>query len=92
MCTSPVVQAAWARGQPLSVHGVVYALEDGLLKVRSGGMGSGWEGARERSQSEGWRFSVPVSCAGVPADAQHACNMTVRGSIGGVGWGGVVLK
>jgi carbonic anhydrase len=27
-----VVQDAWARGQPLAVHGLVYALEDGLLR------------------------------------------------------------
>ena len=29
---STVVQDAWARGQPLSVHGWVYGLRDGLLK------------------------------------------------------------
>jgi carbonic anhydrase len=29
---STVVQDAWARGQPLSVHGWVYSLADGLLK------------------------------------------------------------
>lgn len=33
ICTSPVVQAAWEEGQELAVHGVIYALEDGLLKV-----------------------------------------------------------
>lgn len=32
VATSPVVQAAWARGQPLSVHGLIYSLADGLLK------------------------------------------------------------
>ena len=32
MCTSPVVQAAWAAGQQLSVYGVIYSLKDGLLK------------------------------------------------------------
>ena len=26
------VQEAWARGQPLSVHGWVYSLADGLIK------------------------------------------------------------
>lgn len=26
-----VVQCAWAKGQPLSIHGLVYSLEDGLL-------------------------------------------------------------
>lgn len=29
---STVIQDAWARGQPLSVHGWVYGLRDGLLK------------------------------------------------------------
>ncbi len=28
---SPTVEAAWARRQPLSIHGMVYELEDGLL-------------------------------------------------------------
>ena len=27
-----VVRDAWARGQPLAVHGWVYALQDGLLR------------------------------------------------------------
>ena len=30
-CTT-IVQRAWARGQPLAVHGWVYSLRDGLLK------------------------------------------------------------
>ncbi len=28
---TPIVQNAWARGQPLSVHGWVYRLQDGIL-------------------------------------------------------------
>ena len=32
VCRTTVVQAAWERGQGLSVHGWVYALEDGLLR------------------------------------------------------------
>lgn len=32
VCTSSVVLDAWARGQPLSVHGWIYALSDGLLR------------------------------------------------------------
>ena len=32
VATSPVVQAAWARGQPVSVHALIYSLADGLLK------------------------------------------------------------
>ncbi|MEW5310565.1 MAG: hypothetical protein WDW38_002351 [Sanguina aurantia] len=32
VCTSPVVQEAWANGVELSVLGLVYALKDGLLR------------------------------------------------------------
>lgn len=32
VCRTTVVQAAWKRGQPLSVHGWLYALHDGLLR------------------------------------------------------------
>jgi len=32
VCRTTVVQAAWERGQELSVHGWLYALEDGLLR------------------------------------------------------------
>ncbi|HEX3159912.1 MAG TPA: carbonic anhydrase [Gemmatimonadaceae bacterium] len=32
LARTPVVQEAWARGQPLGVHGWVYELSDGLLR------------------------------------------------------------
>ena len=32
VCESTAVQDAWARGQPLSVHGWIYGLDDGLLR------------------------------------------------------------
>jgi carbonic anhydrase len=32
ICKSTVVQDAWARGQELTIHGLVYALEDGRLR------------------------------------------------------------
>jgi len=32
VCQTTIVEEAWARGQPLTVHGVVYGLEDGLLR------------------------------------------------------------
>lgn len=32
VCESTVVRDAWGRGQPLSVHGWVYGIEDGLLR------------------------------------------------------------
>lgn len=31
-CHTTIVQNAWARGQDLSVHGLIFAVEDGLLK------------------------------------------------------------
>ncbi len=32
VCSTTIVQNAWSRGQPLSVHGWIYGLRDGLLK------------------------------------------------------------
>lgn len=32
VCHTTIVQDAWANGQPLSVHGLIYALKDGLLR------------------------------------------------------------
>ena len=32
VCRTTIVEEAWAREQPLTVHGVVYGLEDGLLR------------------------------------------------------------
>jgi len=32
VCRTSVVQGAWRRGQPLTVHGWIYSLEDGLLQ------------------------------------------------------------
>ncbi|MHC1766533.1 MAG: carbonate dehydratase [Verrucomicrobiia bacterium] len=32
VCQSPIVNAAWERGQRLSVHGWIYGLHDGLLR------------------------------------------------------------
>ncbi len=32
VCRTTVVQDAWARGQPLAVHGWIYRLQDGLLR------------------------------------------------------------
>ncbi|MDE2140645.1 MAG: carbonate dehydratase, partial [Gammaproteobacteria bacterium] len=32
VCRTKIVQGAWARGQPLTVHGWVYSLQDGLLR------------------------------------------------------------
>ena len=32
VCQTTIVQDAWARGQALTVHGLVYGLQDGLLR------------------------------------------------------------
>lgn len=32
VCQTTIVQQAWQRGQPLSVHGWIYSMDDGLLK------------------------------------------------------------
>jgi carbonic anhydrase len=40
VCSTSIVQAAWARGQPLRVHGWVYSIRDGLLKEIDAGIAS----------------------------------------------------
>jgi carbonic anhydrase len=32
LAATPMVENAWARGQPLHLHGWVYAIHDGLLR------------------------------------------------------------
>lgn len=32
VAATPIVEAAWARGQPLHVHGWIYGVEDGLIR------------------------------------------------------------
>jgi len=32
VCRTTIVDDAWARGQPLSVHGLIYGIQDGLLR------------------------------------------------------------
>ena len=40
VCSTTIVQAAWARKQSLRVHGWVYSIEDGLLKEIDPGVAS----------------------------------------------------
>ena len=40
VCQTTIVQDAWSRGQPLTVHGLVYALDDGLIRDLSVGVAS----------------------------------------------------
>jgi carbonic anhydrase len=32
VCRTTIVEAAWRRGQPLTVHGLIYRIDDGLLR------------------------------------------------------------
>jgi carbonic anhydrase len=45
VCRTSIVEDAWARGQPLTVHGWIYGIHDGLLRdlsvTTSGGASSG---------------------------------------------------
>ena len=47
VCHTTIAQNAWARGQSLSVHGLVYSLRDGLLKD----LGCTVSGAEQISES-----------------------------------------
>jgi carbonic anhydrase len=58
VCQTTIVEDAWSRGQPLSVHGWVYSLHDG--RVRQLGM--------EASSRE----SVPVAYAAALARLARA--------------------
>lgn len=44
VCTSPIVQNAWAEGQQLAVHCLVYSVSDGILRVCDGVAHLGWKG------------------------------------------------
>jgi carbonic anhydrase len=32
VCRTTIIEDAWARGQPLTVHGLIYGIQDGLLR------------------------------------------------------------
>lgn len=52
---APVVQAAWARGQALSVHAMVYDLADGILHdLGASAAGHGEEGALRDAHDSRW--------------------------------------
>jgi carbonic anhydrase len=40
VCETTIVQDAWLRGQSLTVHGLVYALQDGLIRDLQVSVGS----------------------------------------------------
>jgi carbonic anhydrase len=45
VCSTTIVQDAWGRGQPLTVHGWIYGLRDGLLRDLHTSAGSAEEAA-----------------------------------------------
>ncbi len=45
VCSTTIVQDAWARGQDLTVHGWIYGLKDGLLRDLTASAGSTKEAA-----------------------------------------------
>ena len=45
MCRTSIVDEAWARGQPLTVHGWIYGIHDGLLRDLKVTIGSSAEAA-----------------------------------------------
>ncbi|MFN8059039.1 MAG: carbonate dehydratase [Vicinamibacterales bacterium] len=49
LCRTTIVQDAWRRGQPLTVHGWIYGLEDGLLRHLGFCVSSAQEFASARS-------------------------------------------
>jgi carbonic anhydrase len=59
VCLTTVVQDAWRRGQPLSVHGWIYALRDGLLRD----LGFTVNGAAELEGA----YAAAVDSLGAPA-------------------------
>lgn len=58
VCQTTVVQDAWERGQPLSIHGWVYSLEDGLIRDLGisvdapGALSSAYEGALAKASAK----------------------------------------
>jgi carbonic anhydrase len=45
VCRTLIVEAAWARGQPLTIHGWIYGIDDGLLRDLNVTAGSAGEAA-----------------------------------------------
>ena len=85
VCQTTIVEDAWARGQDLTVHGVVYGLEDGLLRELGDEHRFGRSGAElTRDRSCDRQRAVPsCECSCAPAvlttypqgrkHARHAC-------------------
>jgi carbonic anhydrase len=65
VCQTTIVQDAWARRQPLTIHGWIYGLKDGLLRnlgmsVTAMGELAAQHAAALAAIESGERFSAPV--------------------------------
>jgi hypothetical protein len=67
VCTSPVVQAAWAEGQELHVWGVIYDLADGLIRRMAGPFSAESEVDETLVGGLGWGAVLICVCWGVYA-------------------------
>jgi carbonic anhydrase len=89
VCTSPVVQAAWAAGQEVAVYGVVYDPNDGLLRkvagpVRWACLGAWPHAAPLRLLPSGaWSLEGRPAAWGGPGALLMGCALHSRG---GDGW------
>jgi hypothetical protein len=79
VCTSPVVQQAWDAGRQLSVHGLVYALGDGILKtIYTTEARDQQPGSFLRSGSTRSIFASSFATASVPAAKAESPDEAVR--------------
>ncbi|KAG2429546.1 hypothetical protein HXX76_010781 [Chlamydomonas incerta] len=98
VATSPVVQAAWDRGQELHLYGVVYSLKDGMIKKLVGPIsGNGdFECDQADFESHGATYVAAAAAAAAAAVAEvgtGVSNLSVVGttSDGHVSLNGVTL-
>jgi len=61
VCETTIVQDAWLRGQNLTVHGLVYALQDGLIRDLKMSVGALSEMAPAYHEAVLWEPQVPAS-------------------------------
>jgi len=84
---APVVQEAWARGQSLAIHAMVYDMADGVLHdLGASAVGEGDEGTLRDAHDSAWlreferRRAGQGGAEGAPADAGAApTNAAARG-------------
>lgn len=60
VCAATSVQNAWARGQPLAVHGWIYAVNDGLLRDLSLCV-TGWQELESAYRAAVSRYGDPLN-------------------------------